>query len=488
MPAMSRCLYLPTRDPLPHEAKGRHAAVLPRSALSNRSLPSCEAGQWIGIAIFSLLIAGLLSLSVVLGRLPVFSGWINDPLLFKRCLVVHVNLALVVWFYAFLIGLARLSQDGANRWNLPTQYMATLGIGLMLGAALVPGAQPILANYIPVINHPLFLCGLALFFGAVFVNSMIIIAAPRRISGPLALQPEVVTGLRFALGALLLAGATWAATQLWLPGTLEIAIFYEFSAWGAGHVLQVANVCLMLSIWLWACARITRQPVFGARTACWLFSVLVAPHILVPLLSLVPALQPYYISGSTQLMRWAIFPVTLVILGACLRHLWKFRGLKPGDFQRMLITGLYMSMGLTLMGFVLGAMIRGSSTLIPAHYHASLGGVTAALMTAAYLFYSASERSPSLAPNLPSGLARLQLWLFGGGQAMFALGFAIGGVYGLGRKDYTGGEARNLGEVAGLAVMGFGGLVAIAGGVLFLVLAIRSITGRSHTASGCPST
>ena len=57
----------------------------------------------------------MLSLSVVIGRLPLISALIGDPMFFKRCLVVHVNLALVVWFYAFLCGLAGLRSDSAIR-------------------------------------------------------------------------------------------------------------------------------------------------------------------------------------------------------------------------------------------------------------------------------------------------------------------------------------------------------------------------------------
>src|SRR5687768_12345747 len=72
------------------------------------SEPSPLVRRWLALALGSLLLAGLLSLSVVLGRLPGLSRLIDDPLFFKRCLVVHVDLALVVWFYAFASALAAL--------------------------------------------------------------------------------------------------------------------------------------------------------------------------------------------------------------------------------------------------------------------------------------------------------------------------------------------------------------------------------------------
>ena len=136
------------------------------------------------------------------------------------------------------------------------------------------------------------------------------------------------------------------------------------------------------------------------------------------------------------------------------------------------------SAGLALLGLVLGACIRGSTTLVPAHYHASLGAVTVAFMTAAY-FVCDRLRSGENRAGLNDQIwarAKRQLALFGVGQTVFVLGFAIGGAYGLGRKTYAAEQhARSMGEVTGLIVMGVGGLVAVAGGLWFLFLMLREI-------------
>jgi heme/copper-type cytochrome/quinol oxidase subunit 1 len=128
-------------------------------------------------------------------------------------------------------------------------------------------------------------------------------------------------------------------------------------------------------------------------------------------------------------------------------------------------------MGLTALGIILGACIRSSTTLVPAHYHAALGGVTAAAMAAAYLLVERGSR----APRAYWRAARRQLIAFGLGQAVFALGFAWGGAYGLGRKTYsTEQHVRTIGEKLALGTMGLGGLVAAAAGVVFLVLVLRA--------------
>jgi hypothetical protein len=419
------------------------------------------------MAVGSLIVAGLLSLAVVVGRLPVLSAWIGDPLFFKRCLVVHVDLALVVWFYAFTGGLlaAGVRQPGSVAgWAGP--LVALCGVLAMLAGGLVRGAQPVLANYVPVIDHPLFLAGLALFFSGLVASLLAMLMRPS--AGDL-VPPAAMVALRAAAIAIVLACATWVSAMAGLPAGLDAWTRYEFSAWGAGHVLQVANTCAMLAVWLWLLERATGRAVFSPAAARWLVTALVAPHFAMPLLTLRGTLNNLYHDGATQLMRWGIFPVVLVVLALGVRHLWRHRT-DAGERRSALLTGLSASAGLAVFGIILGSCIRGSNTLVPAHYHASLGAVTAAFMAAAYLVAG------------PAGAAdgwrapRWQIALYGVGQVIFALGFAIGGAHGLGRKEYAAEQhVRSVGEYAGLIVMGLGGLVAVAGGVWFLVLIVRQM-------------
>ena len=145
------------------------------------------------------------------------------------------------------------------------------------------------------------------------------------------------------------------------------------------------------------------------------------------------------------------------------------------DWRDYRFVGLAGSATLTVMGFILGAFIRGSSTLVPGHYHCAIGAVTIALMAAAYDFCTDAAPEGVVAPE-PPRRAKLQLLLFGGGQAVFGLGFALAGVYGLGRKQYgVEQHVRSLGEYLGLGVMGLGGLVAVVGGIFFLAVMLRRI-------------
>ncbi len=457
-----------------------HSTFLPPIAQSGETAirsNTCNAvpaatRAWMTIAILGLVIAGMLSLLVVVGRIPGIRLFPNDPLFFQRCLVVHVVLSLIVWFYAFIAGLSTLTSPDSP--SLQHRFAAALGAGgiaLMIVGAFMPNAQPILANYIPVIDHPAFLLGISLFFASIIIFLGRFLCQSTT-TGQSFLPAETTIGLRTAAIAVFIAAATWIAAYAGLPAGVDRLMFFEFSAWGAGHVLQVANVCAMLAVWLWLIRHSRGTPLLTPRTTALLFALLILPHFAAPLLTLRGSLNHLYIHGSTQLMRWAIFPVVSVVIILTLRHLWVHRHAPSTIRSRALTAGLMGSIGLTTLGFILGAMIRSSSTLIPAHYHASLGGVTVAFMAAAYLI---AARRPGLSPSFWS-LARFQLITFGIGQVIFVAGFAIGGLYGLGRKSYASEQyLLGPGEYVGLAIMGIGGLLAAVGGLLFLFLILREL-------------
>lgn len=436
----------------------------PAAALAEPAVPAA-ARAWFVIAIGSLVLAGLLSLLLVVGRLP-FLGWLfTDPLFFKRALVVHVDLALIVWFQAGTAAFLGLALGRAIPRGVAAASLG-LGVGgivaLVLGAT-ARGAQPVLANYVPVIDHPLFLGGLVAWFagaGLWFAAALFFPAGEKP-----ALPDGALVALRAAAAANLLALVTFAAAwHTTLRGLPPIG-YYELVAWGGGHVLQVANVCAMLGFWLLLLERWSGRAVLSPVAVRWLLAALVLPHAALPAVALGGTADPAYIGIATALMRWTIFPVVLVVLGLGVRHVVRRRAVIAGDHR---LAGFAGSAALATLGLLLGAMIRGSNTLVPGHYHAAIGAVTLALMTVAYEFCGTA-----------SGVlrqARRQVLLFGAGQAVFALGFALAGMHGLGRKQYgVEQHVRSAGEYLGLGVMGLGGLVAVAGGLLFLALMLRGI-------------
>ncbi|MFZ1501054.1 MAG: cytochrome C oxidase subunit I, partial [Giesbergeria sp.] len=131
-------------------------------------------------------------------------------------------------------------------------------------------------------------------------------------------------------------------------------------------------------------------------------------------------------------------------------------------------------------GGVIGIFISGSNVRIPAHYHGCIVGVTLALMGLVY------HLLPALGYAAPQGrLAVAQPWVYGLGQLMHIIGLVWSGGYGVQRK-VAGAEQvlRSNAEIAGMGLMGFGGLVAIIGGVLFIVVTVRAM--RAKESAGTP--
>ncbi len=463
---------------LPHHPGLASTGLKAPSVVGSDTAP---AQGWFLLAIGSLVLAGLLSLMLVIGRLP-FLGWLfTDPLFFKRALVVHVDLAIVVWFQAGMLAFLGLAlgprlHRGTTAVALA---LAVTGVAGLLVGAVMPGAQPVLSNYVPVIDHPVFFGGLTCWFAGAGLFCALALATPARTDAK-ALNPGTVIALRAAAAANVIAIVTFLGAAQTTPAAAP-AVYYELVFWGGGHVLQAANVAAMLALWLHLLHRWTGRAALGPATATALLVALVLPQIVMPPLAFGGTTETAYFSMATHLMRWTLFPVVLVVLGAAVVHVWRHRaGLNWRDYR---FVGLAGSATLTVLGFVLGAMIRSSSTLVPGHYHCAIGAVTIALMAAAYDF--CATVAPAGPAPTPPRRARLQLLLFGGGQAVFGLGFALAGAYGLGRKQYgTEQHVRSLGEYLGLSVMGLGGLVAVAGGIFFLAVMVRHIGAwRRHSHS-----
>lgn len=459
-----------------------------REEMSGGAL-SCEAiamRRWLAVAVGSLILAGFFAAFLVVGRAPFFGALTADPLFFRRCLVVHVDLSLVVWFYAFVAGLFLLvpPRGAPSRISRGSVWVAVAGVLLLVLAAGMRDAAPVLSNYIPMIDHPLFAAGLVVFglgVAASFLDRRLLPGEGAR-APVLEIPAAAQSGLRASALAFLLALLTFAAGWLGTPAGLAPQAYYENLFWGGGHVLQFASVLAMLAVWLILLTPVLGRSPVGARVGALLSGLLIAPLLLAPLLALDGTTTSLYRTGFTRLMQWGVFPVVSVFLAACLVAL--VRGARAGTLQRPLsdlrVVGFGASAALTITGFVLGAFIRGSTTMVPAHYHAAIGAVTVAFMTVTFVLLEPLGM-PLRGPRARR-LARLQPLLFGAGQLLFALGFGFAGAHGMGRKVYGAEQhIRTASESAGLGLMGFGGFVAIAAGLVFLGLLAHA--WRTRTSS-----
>lgn len=432
------------------------------------------SAPWFSLAIGSLLVAGGFALLLVIGRVPPFSGWLGDSAaFFKRCLVVHVDLSIVVWFHAFTAGLFALLPGGKKGSHLRTLgvALALVGVAGLFACIFVEGAEPILSNYVPSLGHPLFMVGIGAFFAGValtFLDGRLWPSAWAESAEESPVPPEARPGLRAAAVAFLFAVLTFAASALTTPEGLLPATRNEFLFWGGGHVLQVCSVATMVSVWLMLLTPALGEAPVSRRFTVPLFALLVLPTAAGPALALAGTTRVFVHDGFTLMMRFGIFPVVTTFAVLCLRAVLRSKVSRTDPR----VLAFFASVGLTTVGFVIGAFINGSNTIVPAHYHASIGAVTVSFMAITYpvLLSKRAHRFPRLA-----AWSRWQPVLFGVGQMVFAVGFALAGSQGMARKAYAAEQhIRTTTELIGLGVMGLGGLVAVAGGLLFLALVLTS--------------
>jgi hypothetical protein len=432
------------------------------------------AVAWLALGLAALVASGLFSVLLVAARAPFLAPLFPAADFFRVALVAHVDLSVLVWFVAFagvlwtVNGAPRL---GALAWVAAA--CAAPGTALMSLAPFAGRGEPIMANYIPVLDHPLFLAGLVTFAAGGALLALRAIAAPARVSFAL----DGVDAQRFGLNAAAVSGAVAVAAFAWswaaLPAGLSGHRYYELLFWGGGHVLQFTWTLLMLVAWLWLATLVGARLPLSPRVAALAFGIGLAAVFAVPVIYLAwPVTSLEHRQLLTWLMRFggglAILPLGLAVL------IGLVRAPPAGAATRPLKAALAASMTLFAVGGGIGFLIQGSDVRVPAHYHGSIVGVTLALMGLAYALV------PRLGFGTPSGrLATLQPLLYGGGQLLHILGLVWSGGYGVQRKVAgTGQVLRTTQEVIGMGVMGVGGLIAVAGGVLFLVVVLRALLGK----------
>jgi hypothetical protein len=433
------------------------------------------ARGWLWLGLLALIGAGLFSVLLVLSRTPGLNRWLPVADFFRVALVVHVDLSVLVWFVA-LAGLL-WSLSGSARglvWGWAALVLCSVGTALMALAPFVMPAEPIMANYIPVLDGPLFIAGL-LVFGA---GSGVLVLRSLLTAPPLGTAFDGAGALRFGLNAAAVSAAValaaFAASYVAVPQTLAGKAYYEILFWGGGHALQFTWTLLMLVGWLWLASACGAQPPLSPRITLLMLALALAAVFVTPYAYLAHDIASV---EHRNLLTWAmragggvaIVPISLAVVIALVRApSVRLRDAGPAAPLR---AALVASVLLFAAGGLIGVFISGSNVRIPAHYHGCIVGVTLALMGLVY------HLLPRLGYGTPQGrLATWQPTVYGAGQLMHIVGLVWSGGYGVQRK-VAGAEQvlRSGGEVAGMALMGLGGAIAIVGGLLFVAVVIRAL-------------
>lgn len=435
---------------------------------------------WLMLAVLSLVFAGVFALLVALARTPV----IEDMLPLGRdyiyvALVGHVILAVVIWFLAFqgflwihatTVGLGSRVFSPALGWL--SLACCFVGAALVVVSAIFGFGAAELANYVPVLQTPVFYAGLLSFALGILLLLINIGVTAIKAKAAGKVLPLITFGMLTAGVGVFVAFVCFGLSAYFQFATNKAFLDFERLFWGGGHILQAVNTITMVTAWLYLARIVYGKEVLSARLGKGLYAFY--------LLFIIPGPFIYFIyDTSTQaykesftlLMQWGLGPSTtvfgLAIAAKVIAH-GKGRWKNPG------FSSLVLSMAVFLVGGIIAMTIRGVNTKIPAHYHCVIGAVTIAFMG---LFY---EIMPSLGREIYSKrLAAVQPYLYSAGILLFAAGLYLAGAHGVARKTY--GSAQNLnsfGRLLGMSIMGIGGLVAISGGITFVYNALITLLRR----------
>ncbi|OGL04432.1 MAG: hypothetical protein A3E31_17940 [Candidatus Rokubacteria bacterium RIFCSPHIGHO2_12_FULL_73_22] len=422
---------------------------------------------WLGLALGSLVAAGIFAILVAFARTPAVQLLGGAANLFHLALVSHVTFSLTIWFVAFAGVLWTYAAWRSNYRLHPGASwagfaIAAAGSALIAVPAFTASGTPYLNDYIPVIDHPLFWAGLLAAFGGVSVQALAYLAAWGR--GRRAAEPLEAAGAAVAALAMVLAVATLAATWARLDGGQPYPLQLRALFWGAGHLFQFMHTAGMIAVWAIAGSIALGAPSEPARGRgpMWAF---------VPFMVATAAVYLVWSPETllfNRVVTWVTFsglggptlPLAILTLAAVLRARRRLGAL---PWASPLFSGTVLCFALFAVGGLMGVIGFRQDTRVPAHYHGMVGAVTLAYMGLAPALLGLTGRRP-----WKPWLTRLQPYLYGLGLIGIMIGLHWAGGRGAPRKTlgFSWADAQAL---VAMNLMGLGSLLAIAGGLAFVV-------------------
>ena len=467
------------------------------------------------VGIVALLVAGLLAIGVVLTRWQEVHWLAADD--FYMVLTAHGINALLFWIIFFEMAVLHFASSTLLRCRLATPRWGWAGFFLMLIGAVMNNvavfsgkSSVMMTSYVPMQAEPHFYLGLILFaVGAliqvfVFFGTLVIAQQEKTYQGSVpivtfgAIVAAIIAVFTIASGAIILI-----PTFLWSVGYVSHidAEMYRIIWWAMGHSSQQINVAAHVAIWY-----LIAGILFGARPMSekvsrfafllyiFFLQLASAHHILVD-----PGI-------STE---WKIFNTSyamyLAVLASMIHGLTVPGSIEVAQRRKGLTKGLFewlrkapwgnpvfsaMFISLVTFGFIGGitGVVMGTEQInliihntiyVPAHFHATVvTGTTLTFMAVTYLLIPVLFRRQMFLP----WVAKMQPYVFGGGMTILILFMLGAGTMGVARRhwdmDFAGAAmAFEYPAIAYtlMAVGAIGGLLAIVGGVMFIVVSVGSL-------------
>ena len=439
---------------------------------------SSVSAAWLYAAIVSMMFMGIYAFLVAIARAPGLNTLFPSQDFFRVALMTHVVLSLLIWFLAFIMFLAyRVTPESPSSaiGKIPA-VGAYVGIAMIVITPFTGPVTPILNNYVPVLDHGLYLAGVVVFLASAVAGWLIVAPALWRYARGGAPLQALVGGSLLSAGVALIAGVVCFAMAWSLLGAYDQVedpkTYYESLFWGGGHVLQFTNTFAVMAVWaLLASMAGKGDKLIPFRVVWAILAVMIAFVLVAPFAYFTnPADSHEARIFFLELKRWGA-GIGAIAVGAAAVFATRTGGADPVASR-----GLGLSIFLFGLGGAISLTLQGSDTRVPAHYHGVIGAVTLGFMT-----YALKATTLAGWLTVKEKWQKAQVTLYGLGQSLFVAGLFIGGLAGLPRKTF--GAAQELDSVlkkTGMGVMGIGGLLAVSGGVMFIIFMLRAFFSKGE--------
>jgi len=397
---------------------------------------------WFYLFITATAVGGLFALLVALARTPGLSALFPAEY-FYHGLVGHVDSALIVGLYAFLVFLwHRVFKKEAPKAAF---FLSFAGFLLVVLSAVSGAGEALWNNYVPTIVHPLFFAGLGLFFSGLFWASLAFLK--EALKNAVSEEAERSVASVSVFNTLLLAAAL-TLSWLFTPPS-EAHLYFERLFWFPGHLHQFVNACLLLLVWFELYGgKVRTFPPLNLLLLVFPVSFILAQPFLDPLSPAGRKLTSYgYMVGIGVPTLFYAF------------YLFK-KSLKRRDFYGQV---LKLSVFLYALGAFMGYWGLGVDLRVPAHYHAVISAVLVGVMALTFKFLKEAgylREEGRLEKAIP--------FFYGFGMLLFVLGLFFAGLLGAPRKTPGEEYIRDLLTYLFMAMMGLGSLLSVLGGATFV--------------------
>ncbi len=466
------------------------------------------------VATVALLVGGVAALLVLLTRWE--AVLLLEAEMFYRMLTVHGMNMLIFFIIFFEMAALYFASAVLLNCRVPAPSTGWIAFVLMVVGTLMVEwtmwtgrADVLFTSYVPLRAHPLFYLGVILFaVGALtvvghFFAILVVARREKTYEGSVPLVTYgAITAAAIAAVTLLHGAIIYIPTFLWSLDMMNVdAQMYRLIWWGLGHSSQQINVAAMVSIWYLLGALTVGAVVLNekvSRTAFVLYVLFIsmasAHHLLVD-----PGMGPAWKVWNTSYFMY------MAVLASMIHGFTVPAGTELGMRLRGATQGLFgwlkrapwgdpgfssLAFSIVVFGFVGGItgvtfgteqinIIAHNTLRIPGHFHATVvSGTAMAFMGITYYVIPLIFRREIAFYRL----AKIQPYLFAIGMLIFSMAMTFAGTFGVPRRHWDIGFSQALFQPGFsptvnliIGVMAVGGLIAIVGGAIYIVVTVVSV-------------